>query len=291
MVILCIVCLSQSARQTLIYALPANKSGYIFADDGATLKAVVRDDYVYLKDVHDYYLGLNGMETALPEGVFYLSAVTYDQNRLIGERVAKELYDALEVEPHTRKDRIQECVELARKSKLQGINFVSLEDLRSVEHPFRETEIINWLCGKLDLREDAINTFKEHEHGIRKLKRRNITIRSFLDNPRLTEPYEEEIARGLRQVDKNSNLTVLFGKDGTETEAKIKASSVWETLINREAFRHFHFPEKGLYQIMCELGCNDSAEHIVEDLTCKDIMQITYRNKVLYQKTDTEPVC
>ena len=264
----------------LVYRIEATDADCVDIRLMAKLLAIVYDEKVYLVSRYDPDLSPYYLER-IPEGVYYLSQLTDEQNQAVTIPVNRQLYEELDVD-------IQENTFIwtqARTLKLNGKTEmpVAYDTVSKLE----KQDIVDWMCGFTTLEDRIRRKFHEEEGRWIYTKRENLSTQSCLDSPDLVEPYEQAIADALLTREKENNITVTFRKNGNTAAAKISAARLWDALVKRDTFSSYMFQTiKSGEQLLKTLGCNETYRSTTNRLTCQDIVSIKYGHSILYNAED-----
>ena len=251
------------------------------------LVAIVSDEKVYI--VNDYELGLwrfshNPEEKMLPENAYRLEDVMNEKNTYITSVLFREFYDALETNDITDEYMLRECSKEARNvlfAKNPVVKEAVIQPFFNVQH------VADYLCGIIDLEEEAKERFEKDRDYWIKEKSMKQKVKELMVNNSVAKDYEMKIAEGLRSVNAKY-VTVVFEMDKKVETAKMNPQVIIQTMQENDYFGSYSFETtKRGKEVMEKLGASSwwGSSDGKKMLTCENIAKITYGKSVLYEKS------
>lgn len=262
----------------LVYgARSCNAMDYIIDGNEIQLVAIVSEKNVYVPD--EYFFGAIDL---LPENVIPLDKYVQSLNELMKGKI---FYDYINSLPLQHAEPKWQWRSEARERVLHNMpdsepHFVSVD--------ISEQEVLDMICNKASFNEVALNRIRECEEHYLSEKARVAWIRRAIEEETLAEPWEMDMAEGLRKAPHAKCLMVAFRKNGKEDTGKINYNKVFDLLCAKNAvFGIYDFStEKAGKRLFDNLGVKEGTKNV---LTCRDIVKITYGGKTLYEKTAASP--
>ena len=248
--------------------------------DTAELVASVANHMVYL----DGCYGLNAL-VALPKGVVPLHDLALKLDDAAMDLI-HEFYDKLE--PARASDlpdhRFYGLERDARKCALGITPLAELSAGAFKEKPFNARTTLAVLSGVTDVPTIAKKYCEVHVKTMAETKCYAEAVGKRMVDPKLTEPWEIELAKSLANL-KALSVTVEFSKNGKTAAGKIARTKVLDILANRGYFSSWEFEVASKGQAIIDELCpvvNDCQQ----PLRCSDISRIIFQRKVLYERPD-----
>lgn len=249
------------------------------------LVAIISDGNIYIVD--DFKLDIHrchdSEEIVLPENTYRFNDVVKKENNYVETVVFPDFYNTLKEEEITDKDILASCEKRARSLLLT--NHTKTKEI-SIEPIFTEQDIVNSLCGFVNLKTESIVRLKEKENKWANKKSFSKKVKELMINHMGVEIYELKIAEGIKSVDAKT-VTVEFSLNGKSDSAKINPNKLIMKLINKDYFSGYDFEVSKSGDALIEklrAATWRNNKDGKEVLTCKHITKITYGKKVLYVK-------
>ena len=248
--------------------------------DMAELVAVVANQVVYL----DGIFGLNALPI-LPKGVVPLQAFSQKlDDAAMG--LIHEYYDKLE--PARASDlpdhRFYSLERDARKCVLGITPLAGLSAGAFRDKPFNARTTLAVLSGTTDVPAVAKEYCQSHAKTMAEIKCYAEAVGKRMVDPKLTEPWEIELAKSLASL-KALSVTVEFSKNGKTAAGKIARTKVLDILANRGYFSSWEFEVASKGQAIIDELCPVVNDY-QQPLRCSDISRIIFQRKVLYERPD-----
>lgn len=249
------------------------------------LVAIISDGNIYIVD--NFKLGIyrlyDSEKIVLPENTYRFNDIVVKENNYVETVVFPDFYSNLKEEEITDRDILASCEERARNLLLT--NYPKTKEI-SIEPMFTDQDIVNSLCGFVDLKTESIARLKEKENEWINKKSFIKKVKELMENHTGVETYELKIAKGIKSVDAKT-VTVEFSLNGKSDSIKINPNKLITILIDKDCFSGYDFEVSKSGDVLIEkLGAangwyNKGGKEV---LTCKHITKITYGKKELYVK-------
>lgn len=249
------------------------------------LVAIISDGKIYIVD--DFKLDIYDWrvpeEIVLPENTYKFNDVVKKENNYVETVVFPDFYNTLKEEEITDKAMLASCEKTSRTLLLT--NYPKAKEI-SIEPMFTEQDIVNSLCGFVNLKTESIARLKEKENKWVDKKSFSKKVKELMENQTGVEHYELKIAEGIKSVDAKT-VNVEFSLNGKSDSAKINPNKLITKLINKDYFSGYDFEvSKSGDALIEKLGAatwrnNKDGKEV---LTCKHITKITYGKKTLFVK-------
>lgn len=247
------------------------------------LVAIISDGKIYIVDDFKLDVWYDSEEIVLPENTYKFNDVVKKENNYVETVVFPDFYNTLKEEEITDEDILTSCKKRARNLLLT--NRPKTKEI-SIEPMFTEQDIVNSLCGFVDLKTESIVRLKENENKWVNKKSSLKKVEELMKNHIGVETYELKIAEGIKSVEAKT-IMVEFNLNGKSASAKINPNTLIMKLINKDYFSRYDFEvSKSGDALIEKLGAviYRSNKDGKEVLTCKHITKITYGKKTLYVK-------
>lgn len=247
------------------------------------LVAIISDGKIFIVDDFKLDVWYDSEEIVLPENTYKFNDVVKKENNYVETVVFPDFYNTLKEEEITDEDILASCKKRARNLLLT--NRPKTKEI-SIEPMFTEQDIVNSLCGFVDLKTESIARLKEKENKWINKKSFLKKVKELMENHTGVEAYELKIAEGIKSVDAKT-VTVEFSINGKSASAKINPNKLIMKLIDKDYFSGYDFEVSRSGDALIErLGATTwrSSKDGKEVLTCKHITKITYGKKELYVK-------
>lgn len=249
------------------------------------LVAIISNRKIYIVDDFklDIYRWRDSEEIVLPKNTYIFNDVIEKENNYVETVVFPDFYNTLKEEEITDKNMLTSCEKMARSLLLT--NHTTAKEI-SIEPMFTEKDIVNSLCGFVNLKTESITRLKEKEDKWINKKSFSKKVKELMKNHTGVESYELKIAEGVRSVEAKT-ITVEFSLNGKSDSEKINPDKLIRKLIEKDYFSGYDFEVSKRGDALIEkLGAATwrSDKDGKEVLTCKNITKITYGKKILYEK-------
>lgn len=263
----------QCGEATYIYGDSDRIDGkfYTKIDLEPELKAIVKGNKIYIID--DYLFDLSHIS----EDVIFLDKYVEKCNNYIAENLWKDFYETLE-EINIDED-INKCQKEARSLLLKNKTL----DFPELPFALEPQDVVNSLCGFLNLEKKAIDKLNADVEKLRYEKTFYLTVKKMIENKENVTEDEMRLASALTSLCAD-NVNVFFNFNGQTFDDKISVYKILDILDNKECFQSYNFSttKKG-QKILKKIGASN-ASWDKNSLKCKHIIKISYRGKALYEK-------
>ena len=243
------------------------------------LAAIVAEGKVYIVDDYifsTYIYRLDGKP--LPENAVLFNKYFNEITEYANKEVLEEYLDTLEI------GFVPEKLENDVRETARRVLFTGKRLEREWIKPFNLNEVAHYLCGYtvLGLKEEIIRRLERDESYWKAEKTLAKQIERLIQEPSLiAEPWEIEIAKGLREVPDAKSVNVEFVMNGARASGKMEPSTLMRLLIGGERIRSYDFINysegQGLFYLF-------GADHYKNPLTFKHITKITYGKRLLFDE-------
>ncbi len=277
-------------KQTLgegeyIYSISdsSNDPLYYFNPDlKPKLVCIKVNDSLYILDL--YGCGF-GFDEELPEGVFDFNAALAELNRKVNDGILPQYLASLDLSEQMKNEKIVEYARSAATQTLLSVNPTVLPINVGVGSNFLTTfDVAQILCGARRLDNLALGRLRaKEEEWIEKAATKK-KILEFMEQPGIVGDTQLQIAAALRLVDAKF-VTVEFSFKGNDATGKMDPSVIYSNLKEEEdRFTKYDFATnvEGK-KIFNALGAKDVSSKPEDRLTWRNITQIKYKGKTLYQ--------
>ena len=143
---------------------------------------------------------------------------------------------------------------------------------------------IDHLCGFINLEKETIKKLEPCHDVFQQKANIYMVTKKMMEEKSCVSSWELNLCKNL--TEKMKNVKVLFEHNGKTAKGSVDTKSLRDVLIQRDMLSVLNFkstPEGE--KVFSELGItNLFGLHSRDGLYCKDILQITYQNKVLYKR-------
>lgn len=233
--------------------------------------AVISSEKIYIVDKFLFDLRSPDVNPdELPEGVFLFDDIVEKYNEYANNVLFKGFYDKL---PLIEPESPENCIEEARRIIFYGERNKKLMNL------FDEDDLGEVLSANISVDEIVNKKLEKDVSSYIKDKARKERIKSLIESGDAVEDYEKEILDALRAADAIT-VNVKFRFKGMEEVEKIESDKLIRRMYNRDGFGCFDFTtEKRGKDLLAKLG----VDRYSNDLTAKNIVEIKYKGKVIYE--------
>lgn len=255
------------------------------------LYAIVREGQIYFYDLSRFGIYAEEDKQKLPKDCMTLK----DYQELWKERqrqLIKEHQEEL-LEGKLLKEKIQD-IQLSEKSSdkckydarrhLLHKTFPKDLDI-STDISISKQDCVDHLCGFINLEEKIKQKLIDKNNDLSLTLAENLVVKDYMEKHVNVEPWELELVENLK--DSMKSVKVTFEYNGRTVEGLVLVASLLLNLNSGYDFDLYDFTsisegEKVFSKLktLCLPG--------MSKLFCKDIAQITYRGKTLYQRTTKE---
>lgn len=246
------------------------------------LKAIVANENIYIVDGCVFGISSwTGRNETLPQNVYSITDIVKKENEWIRRMIFPDFYHSLVVREFQEEEDLARALKTAREVQLFALD----NDVNLIVKPIMtEQDIVDSLCGLFDLGEEALRRLDHDRDKWCYIKSLNCTVKKLINETKVAEPYEIQIAEGIKNLDAKM-VTIEFECNRKYGIAKIDRKSLMRKLIEKS---HFSDYELEISQYDKELLKNmvteseDGKTGNVHMLSCKDISRIIYRKKEVY---------
>ena len=143
---------------------------------------------------------------------------------------------------------------------------------------------IDHLCGFINLEKETIKKIEPCHDVFQQKANIYMVTKKMMEEKSCVSSWELNLCKNL--TEKMKTVKVLFEHNGKTAKGSVDTKSLRDVLIQRDMLSVLNFkstPEGE--KVFSELGItNLFGLHSGDGLYCKDIVQITYQNKVLYKR-------
>lgn len=143
---------------------------------------------------------------------------------------------------------------------------------------------IDHLCGFINLEKETIKKLEPCHDVFQQKANIYMVTKKMMEEKSCVSSWELNLCKNL--TEKMKNVNVFFEHNGKTAKGSVNTKSLRDVLIQRDMLSVLNFkstPEGE--KVFSELGItNLFGLHSGDGLYCKDIVQITYQNKVLYKR-------
>ena len=180
--------------------------------------------------------------------------------------------------------QLELCKKKARIHQLRG-TCPKLSDGIYMDDLFiTKQKCIDHLCGFINLEKEAIKKLEPCHDVFQQKANIYMVTKKMMEEKSCVSSWELNLCKNI--TEKMKTVKVLFEHNGKTAKGSVDTKSLRDVLIQRDmlsvlAFKSTPEGEK----VFSELGItNFFGLHSQDGLYCKDIVQITYQNKVLYKR-------
>lgn len=245
------------------------------------LVAIVSEGVVYIVDeiFLQVYRWCNQEEKMLPENTKRFDEVVKETNEYVSNIIFMDFYNALDIEDITDEDTIAECRKRARGYLFSKEPTALFED-EKLDGIFNVRDIANYICGFIDVKEEASERLDERKSEWISKKATNEKIRNLMKDSETAFDWEIAIAEGIRSVDAKT-VVVEFELNDKRASGKINPDTIIRALKTNDSFSGYNFEvAKHGDKLLEDLGAGSYWSE--NALKCKHIVKITYGKKELY---------
>lgn len=251
------------------------------------LLAIVKDEWVYLSESVLFKVYTEEDKKKLPENVMMLR--DYQQlwkkrrEQLVNDYLTQFLRIDLK-DISLSKKVIDLCERNARIHLLRG-TLPKLTDSIYMDDFFATRQkCIDHLCGFINLEKETIKKIEPCHDVFQQKANIYMVTKKMMEEKSCVSSWELNLCKNL--TEKMKTVKVLFEHNGKTAKGSVDTKSLRDVLIRRDMLSVLNFkstPEGE--KVFSELGItNLFGLHSGDGLYCKDIVQITYQNKVLYKR-------
>lgn len=274
----------QCGKVTYIYGQRSNNPDFWKSPmDRLKLWAAVKENQIYLINWPDWDIVDSDRHPSNVINIKDYLKVWQNRQDEITERYMEEITEDISSIILSDNDR-KVCQQRARHYLLYK-EPVQDSDLIFSLSKLEVQDCLEHLAGFKDLEEEMIQEAKKNREALRHRFAMNEKTREHMSEQTDVDDWELLLANAC--YDKSS-VTVTFKKNGHVAEGKIKTDSLLRSLETKSAISRFAFPSltkaneifaRLLIDVFAAMGISTNGE-----LLCEDIVSISYRNKLIYQK-------
>ena len=251
------------------------------------LYAIVKEDQVYLTDRAIFEICKKENKEKIPQNTMMLRDYQIEweerQKKLVNDFLKQFLKTNVEDIVLSEK-QLELCKKKARIHQLYG-TCPKLSDGICMDDIFiTKQKCIDHLCGFINLEKETIKKLEPCHDVFQQKANIYMVTKKMLEEKSCVSSWELNLCKNL--TEKMKTVNVLFEHNGKTAKGSVDTKSLRDVLIQRDmlsvlAFKSTPEGEK----VFSELGItNFFGLHSRDGLYCKDILQITYQNKVLYKR-------
>lgn len=251
------------------------------------LYAIVKEDKVYLTDSAIIEICEKENKGKIPKNTMMLRDYQIEweerQKKLINDYLKQFLKTNVENIVLSEK-QLELCKKKARIHQLRGTCPKLSDGIYMDDLLITKQKCIDYLCGFINLERDTLKKLQPCYDVFQKKVELFQVTQKLMKEQSSVESWELNLCKNL--TEKMKNVKVLFEHNGKTAKGSVDTKSLRDVLIQRDmlsvlAFKSTPEGEK----VFSELGItNLFGLHSRDGLYCKDIVQITYQNKVLYKR-------
>ncbi len=251
------------------------------------LLAIVKDEWVYLSESVLFKVYTEEDKKKLPENVMmlrdYQQLWKKRQEKLVNDYLTQFLRIGLK-DISLSKKVMDLCERNARIHLLRG-TLPKLTDTIYMDDFFATRQkCIDHLCGFINLEKETIKRLEPCHDVFKQKANIYMVTKKMMEEKSCVSSWELNLCKNL--TEKMKTVKVLFEHNGKTAKGSVDTKSLRDVLIQRDMLSVLNFkstPEGE--KVFSELGItNLFGLHSGDGLYCKDIVQITYQNKVLYKR-------
>lgn len=263
---------SYSWNDSVFFAEIKNKP--VLAAIVAEGKVYIVDDYMFSTYIYRY------QNAVLPENAILFDKYVGEVTEYANKEVLEEYLETLET------TYVPEKLETDVEETARRVLFTGKSPERKWIKPLNMNDVARFLCGYivLGLKEEIIRRLEQDRAYWVAEKTLATQIERLIQEPSLiAEPWEMEMAKGLREVPDAKSVNVEFVMNGSKANGKMEPSTLMRILVKGDGgkiddYDFINCSEgKGLYYLF-------GANYYKNPLTCKHITKISYGKRLLFDE-------